>query len=52
MKINLYQIQYDEKSKPAEDSGFFAFDCRANSEFLKREMAHMMRFYDEIISQG
>lgn len=52
MSVYLYQIQYDEASKPSEASGFRAFDVRDNPEFLKREMAHMMRFYDEIVSKG
>lgn len=49
MNIHLYQIWYDDNSKPAENSGFLAFDCRQNPEFLKREMAHLIRFYDEIV---
>lgn len=52
MNIHLYQICYDDNSKPAENSGFLAFDCRQNPEFLKREMAHLMRFYDEIVADA
>lgn len=52
MNIYLYQIQYDDASKPSDTSGFKAFDVRDNPEFLKREMAHMMRFYDDIVSKG
>ena len=52
MNLYLYQIQYDDASKPSEASGFKVFDVRDNPEFLKREMAHMMRFYDEIVSRG
>lgn len=52
MNIFLYQIWYDEHSKPDENSGFLAFDCRQNPEFLKREIAHLMRFYDEIIQHA
>ena len=50
--IYLYQIQYDENSKPNENSGFKAFDVRDRPEFLKRETAHMVRLYEEIISSG
>lgn len=52
MSVHLYQIQYDEKTKPKEDSGFKIFDVRKNPEFLKRETAHLVRFYDEVVSQG
>lgn len=49
MKIHLYQIWYDEISKPDKQSDLLAFDCRNNPEFLKREIAHLIRFYDEIV---
>lgn len=52
MSIHLYQIQYDDQTKPSEESGFIGFDVRDNPEFLKREMAHMIRFYDQIVSKG
>jgi len=52
MKVHLYQIQYDEKTKPSEESGFSAFDVRDKPEFLKREMAHWLRFYEEVISKS
>lgn len=52
MSIHLYQIQYDDHTKPSDESGFIGFDVRDNPEFLKREMAHMTRFYDEIVSKG
>lgn len=48
-EIFLYQIQYDDKSKPSDESGFLTFDCRHNPEFLKREVAHLLRFYDEVV---
>lgn len=49
MNINLYQIQYDENTAAKEDSGIFTYDCRGNPEFLKREIAHLIRFYDEVV---
>lgn len=49
MNINLYQIQYDENTATKKDSGLFTFDCRENPEFLKREIAHLIRFYDEVV---
>lgn len=52
MHLHLYQIWYDESSKPAQNSGMEAFDCRNNPEFLKREIAHLIRFYDEIVSNS
>lgn len=52
MNIFLYQIWYDENSKPDEHSGFLAFDCRHNPEFLKREIAHLVRFYNEIVTNA
>lgn len=52
MNIALYQIWYDEHSKPADNSGLHAFDCRHNPEFLKREIAHLLRFYDDVVRHG
>jgi hypothetical protein len=52
MHLHLYQIWYDESSKPAQNSGMEAFDCRNNPEFLKREIAHLIRFYDEIVKHA
>lgn len=52
MSIYLYQIAYDSNSMPANSSGFLPFDVRSDPEYLKREMAHMVRFYDEIVSKG
>ncbi|MFC6051444.1 hypothetical protein A6M14_01040 [Acinetobacter sp. Ac_877] len=49
MNINLYQIQYDENTAAKDASGLLTFDCRENPEFLKRETAHLIRFYDELI---
>lgn len=49
MNIFLYQIWYDEQTKPSEQSGLLAFDCQQNPEFLKREIVHLIRFYDEIV---
>lgn len=49
MNIFLYQIWYDEQTKPDEQSGLLSFDCRRKPEFLKREIAHLIRFYDEIV---
>ena len=52
MNIFLYQIQYDDNTAAKENSGLFSFDCRANPEFLRREVAHLIRFYDEVIAKG
>lgn len=52
MNLHLYQIWYDEKSRPDEHSGIEAFDCRNKPEFLKREIAHLIRFYDEIVKHA
>ncbi|MGP1607870.1 MAG: hypothetical protein ACTTGU_06980 [Moraxella sp.] len=52
MNIFLYQIWYDEHSQPNNNSGLYGFDCRHNPEFLKREVAHLIRFYDEIVCNG
>lgn len=49
MLINLYQIQYDDKTAAFSGSGFRTYDCRENPEFLKREIAHLIRFYDDIV---
>lgn len=49
MEIFLYQIQYDDKTEPTKESGLLPFDCRDNPEFLKREVAHLLRFYDEVV---
>lgn len=49
MDIFLYQIQYDDKTAASEDSGLLTFDCREKPEFLKRETAHFIRFYDEVV---
>lgn len=49
LETYLYQIQYNEQTKPAADSGLMAFDCRQQPELLKREMAHMIRFYDQVV---
>lgn len=49
MTIHIYQIQYDDKTSANPNNKIKNFDCRENPEFLKREMAHLVRFYDEII---
>lgn len=49
MAVNLYQLQYDDKTSASLETGFLTYDCRANPEFLKREIAHLMRFYDDVV---
>lgn len=49
MAINLYQLQYDDETSASPESGFLTYDCRATPEFLKREVAHLIRFYDDIV---
>jgi hypothetical protein len=51
MNISIYQIQYNSETKPNADAGLRAFDCRTNKHYMKREMAHLIRLYDEIISK-
>lgn len=52
MSVNLYQIQYDKLSSPEAESGLLSFDCCSNPEYLKREMAHWIRFYREVVIYG
>lgn len=52
MNVYLYQIQYDDKTAANATSGFLTYDCRANPEFLKREIAHLLRFYQDIVQHA
>ncbi|ESK56742.1 hypothetical protein [Acinetobacter tjernbergiae] len=49
MAVNLYQLQYDDETSALPESGFLTYDCRATPEFLKREVAHLIRFYDDVV---
>lgn len=49
MKLNFFQVWYDDNSKPTPSSRIKAYDCRNNPEFDKREVAHLIRFYDDIV---
>lgn len=50
IQLHLYQIWYNENTKPSKESGLLSFDCRNTPETLKRETAHLIRFYDEIVA--
>lgn len=52
MKIELYQTWHDEHSYPEDSTGLLPFDCRKNPEFHKRESAHLIRLYDEVIQKS
>ena len=47
MTVSIYQIQYSDDVVGAFDPAFLKYDCRDNPESEKREVAHMLRFYDE-----
>jgi len=47
MTISIYQIQYSTNVTGTFDSSFIKYDCRDYPEPDKREIAHMLRFYDE-----
>lgn len=50
--IYIYQIWYNEYTKPNNELGINPFDCRKEPEFLKRETAHLIKFYDEVVKYG
>lgn len=52
MNINLYQTWYDENSYPTSNSELLPFDCRQTPEFYKREVAHLIRLYEEVIKNS
>lgn len=47
MAATVYQIEYSNDVIGAFDPAFIKYDCRDNPEYEKREIAHMLRFYDE-----
>ena len=47
MGTSIYQIQYSNDVLGEFDSAFNKYDCRDNPEPEKREIAHMLRFYEE-----
>ncbi|MDF0604319.1 hypothetical protein HZU77_001475 [Neisseriaceae bacterium TC5R-5] len=47
MTVSIYQIQYANEIIGGFDPSFIKYDCRANSENEKREIAHMQKFFDE-----
>jgi hypothetical protein len=47
MAVSVYQIMYSDKVVGTFDPAFIKYDCRHNPEPQKREIAHMLRFYDE-----
>lgn len=49
MYIAIYQIQYSNNVIGEFDSSFLTYDCRKNPESEKREIAHMLRFYEEVV---
>ena len=51
MQTAIYQILYDDWIVGHSDPAFMIYDCRHNPERERRETAHMLRFYDEVICQ-
>ena len=47
MNASIWQIQYDDDVLGSFDPHFLKYDCRDRPEAEKREIAHMLRFYDE-----
>ena len=47
MSTSIYQIQYSDDVVGEFDPAFLKYDCRKNPEPDKREIAHMVRFYEE-----
>jgi hypothetical protein len=47
MAVSVYQIEYSNDVIGEFDPAFIRYDCRGNPEPEKREIAHMLRFYDE-----
>ena len=47
MSTSIYQIQYSDDVVGEFDPAFIKYDCRKNPEPDKREIAHMIRFYEE-----
>lgn len=47
MTVSVYQIEYSNDVVGEFDPAFIRYDCRGNPEPEKREIAHMLRFYDE-----
>lgn len=47
MNTSIYQIQYSDDVVGEYDPSFLMYDCRKNPEADKREIAHMLRFYEE-----
>ena len=47
MNIAVYQIEYSDTVVGAFDPAFQKYDCRNNPEPEKREVAHMLRFFEE-----
>ena len=47
MTVSVFQIEYSDDVVGEFDSAFIRYDCRDNPEPEKREIAHMLRFYDE-----
>jgi len=44
---SVYQIKYSDEVVGTLDKAFIKYDCRDNPESEKREIAHMLRFYEE-----
>jgi hypothetical protein len=49
MAVSIYQIQYSDDVIGFFDPAFNKYDCRETPELEKREVAHMLRFYDNCI---
>jgi hypothetical protein len=51
VQTSIYQILYDDWLIDHCDPDFMIYDCRLNPEREKREIAHMLRFYDDVVCQ-
>ncbi len=52
MKIELYQTWQDQYSYPEDRIDLLTFDYRQNSDFYKRENAHLIRLHNEVIQKS
>ncbi|MDD2302874.1 MAG: hypothetical protein PHG30_09955 [Eubacteriales bacterium] len=47
MTVSVYQIQYSDEVVGMMEPSFIEYDCRHQPEYERREIAHMLSFYDE-----
>ena len=51
MAVAVYQIQYSDDIIGSFDPAFIKYDCRDDAQPERREIAHMLRFYDSRVWQ-